>query len=143
MPRKRRLEWGETPWDKLSREELLIEVKRMCSAVASAEHALVMTRGTATDSFWGAEGSGGIAIEKCRQITDSIHVKFNESDIYRSFYRYADDLLFSGVGRGWLVCETGHMVGGGKLDVCRMCNTAFRPIEWRDLAPVAKGGSNV
>lgn len=45
-PRRKHLKWGETPWDKLSREELLRTVQRYHSALSSLDSCLSMSRAT-------------------------------------------------------------------------------------------------
>ena len=58
-----KLKWGETPGDKLTREELLREVQRMYSAVESARSVMAMHKAYGDSPFWGHVGSGGQALE--------------------------------------------------------------------------------
>lgn len=148
------LEWGQTPWDSLSREELLREVERMYSAIVALNSCLAMSKSASSaNSFWGHEGSGGIALEKARQVLGPLHAKFDREDIYRSFFRYANDLLFNPtgyrIGSGWSVCpvcdvmlgNTRHPDGTEETQngkVCHFtagCTGIMRPLEWADLAP--------
>lgn len=154
----RELKWGETPWDAMSRDELLREVQRMYAALGSLGNVARMTKHANPDSpYWGKDGSGGRAIEMERQIAASLS-EYDGEDMYRSFFRYAYDLLFDQsngyrLGFGWVICpECGQMVGStykgdgvyvsnagqpcakhgiGKPD----CVGILRPIEWSDLAP--------
>ena len=104
--------------------------------------------------FWGKDGRGGRAHEMARQALE-LDANYGE-DLYRSFFRYAHDLLFyerSGVriGFGWVVCDVcGQMIGRGSRDDSNRlsgepcaahgigkpgCTGVFRPLQWSDLAP--------
>lgn len=145
------LEWGETPWDNLSREELLREVQRMASALITAQSTIKMMRvGNETSTYW-TQGVGGSALHK---IDQALHLanEYESENLYRSFYRYAVDLLFDCsvnryIGFGWAVCPVcGTMFGetpDGVSSVGTPCAThlnkecpgILRPIEWGDLQP--------
>jgi hypothetical protein len=148
MDAPKELKWGETPWDNLSREELLLEIKRMYSALVSVKSALSMLSFPEGLPYFSIRGTGGRALEKARQVLQPIHEKFEGSAIYSSYFRYADDLLFERgeyrIGSGWAVCpECGVMLGetgDGKSSVgekCRHgkkdCDGVLRPIQWSDL----------
>ena len=175
---KKRLDWGETPWDGLSSEELLRECWKMFAALQSAEsiikqcriqylwHKLpsgieqeqvheAMESLIKADPYWG-HGMGGRAMEEVRQAM-SRRDAFDSEDIYRSFFRYATDLLFEErdgmeIGFGWDVCPVcGDMIGrsgDGKRHgglACKdtascgrtngECPGIMRPIDWVDLMP--------
>lgn len=143
-PKKKRLEWGETPWDAMPREELLREVQRGYSALTAARGVLSMTKALDPSSpFWiGPYGTGGRALAKCNAVVEPIEARFDGEDIYRSFFRYADDLLFgTEIGSGWRVCPNGHMFASNLTDLsaetCSICKGAMRAITWADLAPKA------
>lgn len=121
----------------------------MYSAVVSLGSCMRVSRVSNPSSpYWSADGSGGRALLKADQI-EAIKEKYYSEDIYRSFFRYADDLLFTGVGFGWDVCpKCGTMVGasGGNKkrhtglrcgDVIgfkqRECDGILRPLQWDDL----------
>lgn len=171
--KKKKLNWGQTPWDALSREELLREVWKMFSALQSANSALLQIRDSlfwnraglsesdtseqirkkienaaAGDLYWG-KGTAGSAISKIEQALCRTE-KYSSEDIYRSFFRYADDLLFKRnglrIGFGWAVCpKCGTMVGetlDGESAVGKTCDWKvgkcggiLRPLEWSDLSP--------
>ena len=151
------LEWGQTPWDSLSREELLREVQRMYSALVSAKCVMRLSELHNPESpFWiGRDGSGGRALMKCHMILGPLHKDNGGEQIFRMFGRYADDLLFTReIGYGWSVCsECGAMLGRGAdpdeapmdgkrcaevYPLSKDCGGAFRALEWADLEPKAK-----
>jgi hypothetical protein len=151
----KKLKWGETPWDNLTREELLREIQRMYSACVSANSALRLASRGETHGFWGTGGTGGEALEKARQVVDETESDFDGEQIYRCFYRYADDLLFDHskyrIGFGWAVCPVcGIMFGSGgdgSPAVGRTCKSfmphqecegVLRPLEWKDLEKAEK-----
>ena len=145
--------WGETPFDHLSKEESLLLLQKMYSALVSAESVLSLISYNQTSAFWGPEGSGRHSIEKIKSILNPIHAGFDRENIYRSFFRYANDLLFpelaaiGHVGFGWSVCSIcGKMVGTSysgksangkpcKEIVPTDCEGVFRPLTWDDLKP--------
>jgi len=155
MKKKKTLKWGETPWDNMTKDELLLEVRRMYSAMRSLYSVVKMDAGMSSNgAYFGKNGVGGNALEKGRQIIEPLFNQYEngEEDIYRSFFRYADDLLFDGLGgftmisSRWHVCpECGLMIGenprGRKLlnercgDVSpnEKCNGIMRLLSWDDL----------
>lgn len=152
--RKKTLKWGRTPWDKMTRKELLFEVKRMYSALLSVNSELRSCSFFIINPYYfGKTGGGGRALEKARQVLESIHNQYKEGDmsLYTVFFRYADDLLFDRstgyrIGSGWAVCPVcGMMIsenGEGESMIgkpCEMgakdCPGIFRALSWEDLAP--------
>ena len=153
------LHWGETPWDNKSHDELLRDVQRMYSAVQAMYSCLNVikagSRGTPSE-FW-SDGTGGMCIEKGRQILEPLWKEFGNEEIYRSFFRYADDLLFEqahGIGVGWCICPVcGTCLGtssSGKTHVGEVCGDVlhmksdscpgiFRPLMWEDMKPLQEG----
>jgi hypothetical protein len=151
----KKLKWGQTPWDNLTKEELLREVQRMFSALQSAQSVMrlcEMNGGGST--FWGPQGTGGTGIEKARQVLDPIFEKYDSENIYRAFFRTADDLLFeqgrARIGFGWAVCDKcGCMVGARMLEdlsygpppIGEKClnknceGNPMRELRWSDLDP--------
>ncbi len=165
------LQWGETPWDNLTKEELLREVQRMYAALASLHSIIIMDLETGRllaehdgrpdpgkSPYWGTGGVGGAALEMCRQIYARLEAQGYDlgENLYRSFYRYARDLLFEPteymmVRPCWAVCsECGNMIGSskgksendligkpcadrpfGKPD----CKGVYRSLIWDDLKP--------
>ena len=146
----KKLNWGETPWDDMSREELLREVQRLYSA-ADAAHVTIRSLARneiwlrfgevlqrdgkddlgerisellEQDRYWG-KGAGARVLSKLQQATA---VAVDPESLYHSFYRYADDLLFAdqkelGIGRRWAICpDCGVMLGNGGAKVGKSCS---------------------
>jgi hypothetical protein len=110
------LKYGETPWDKLTRKELLREVQRMYAAIVSMNSVIHLCKRDEVGGFWSIPGdglsfnngggSGGRVIEMARMILVPLHTKFDSENIYRAYFRYAVDLLFSPeLGFGWTACD--------------------------------------
>lgn len=140
--RRKKLKWGQTPWDKLSREELLRTVQRYHSALSSLDSCMSMSRAMQPESlYWGKTGSGGRALAKSGAILDDIHGRFFAEDIYRSFFRYADDLLFPAAADEfgpWGICLQGHMWApfrDGEVCSILTCKGPMRRLQWSDLSP--------
>jgi hypothetical protein len=148
MMEERELHWGETPWDNLSREELLREVQRLYSAATSAYSVIDLFKVVQPIApYWGENGFGAAALEKLRQcIEDGVAAQYDEGDIYQSFFRYADDLLFHPsayreVRDDWMVCDTcGRMCAPGEEgDACIFEKSGkLRKLTWDDLKPGGK-----
>lgn len=146
------LQWGETPFDNLTRDELWLMCQRMYAAIGAMESCLNITKYFDSHSpYWGYDGSGGRALEMARQILDPINKEFDSKSIYRAFFRYANDLLFESngyrIGFGWSVCpKCGTMLGEsssgekseGRNCIAKDCNGVLRPLEWKDLKTKAK-----
>lgn len=143
----RRLNWGETPWDNLAREELLREVQRFYAAAVAARSALKLASMNDPQSpFWTSiQGTGGSALTKTSlALGRSEAAKCDDEDVYRCFFRYAADLLFTPeIGFGWWICDKcGTMLGSNPEGVQsnRTCiepkckKSPLRPIVWSDLA---------
>jgi hypothetical protein len=148
---KKTLKYGQTPWDGLSREELLRELQRAYSAVVSTRSALrVLARGK-TDGYWSKRGTGGHAIAKAdRVVAIEAEYEGGGETIWRAFFRYADDLLFDGLGYDWDICpKCGTMLGRSQPNGERMtgkvcgehfpaknkCDGIMRPLTWDDMSP--------
>lgn len=145
---KTKLGWGETPWDDMTKEELLREVQRMFSALQAAQSIVLQARlGNEHVPFWGPSGQGGRALMKVKAVL----TPYEEDDsfrekIYKMFFRAADDLLFPGldaIRSGWVICDKCQsMVAGMRSESppetcmrCREEGPKLRPITWADLAP--------
>ena len=147
---KKQLAWGQTPWDDLDRDELLREVQRMASALQSANSVLSMiSAAEPAHPFW-TRGTGARAAAKVEQALARL-TEYDGENIYRSFYRYADDLLFDSttmrIGWGWAVCPVCDQMIGEGIDeqsavgtTCAShlntkCPGVLRAITWDDLTP--------
>jgi len=147
---------GCVPWRDLDRDTQLRMVQMMYSTMLSLYSVLSMAFSADPFSpFWAAGGTGAIAIQKADAILEPIGG--TDEPMYRGFFRYAVDLLFDlstgyKIGFGWAVCPVcGRMFGAtmnGQSHIGTRCmdNIAgrpncegvMRPLEWSDLAPVAK-----
>lgn len=145
----KKLEWGETPWDDLTKGELLREVGRMFSALESAKSVLSIMKALARedDTFWGKQGSGGRALDRASQVIDPVYEAYDDESVYKSFFRYANSLLFNvSDDEKWIICpECGGMWSGKETalyvgTVCSEypiklseCKGILRWLEWKDL----------
>ncbi len=145
----REMKWGETPWDDMSREQLVREVQRMYSALVEARGVINLAKLTdereypnTPSPYWNAkDGVGRHAMEKVRQALAIYDSRLD--DIYRAFFRYADDLLFDGkLGFNWMIGRCGDIVGDFESNghqICPLCKAngkgeiPMRPITWDDL----------
>lgn len=151
---KKDLAWGETPFDEFSREDLLRECQRMYAALEALRTTARLIQIREEHSpFWGRSGTGGRALEMARQVLEPIQSRYEPETIFRSFFRYATDLLFDSstgfdIGFGWAVCpECGDMFGrdgrgrSAVGDSCAShwpktnapCSGVLRSLEWQDL----------
>jgi hypothetical protein len=141
------LAWGQTPFDKLSRDELLRHCQRLYAACSAMHSDLsVMRVGHEHEIYWEC-GAGADAIEQGEQALAAVNKGFDKESIYRSFFRYARDLLFESKGKlhigfNWFICDTcGIMrsfvdkrpLAGKSCDA--ECPGVFRAITWNDLKP--------
>ena len=142
VPEKKRfkkaskLKWGETPFDDLTRAELLRLVQAYHSAATAARSALLMLAEREPSEYWSIEGTGGRALAKVNVLSKLA----GEDDpdpasekIYRSFFRSADVLLFPHLKDtrwgNWGINADGEMVAPFKPE------EGYRQIEWRDVLP--------
>lgn len=148
---KKELEWGETPFDHLSDEEKLHELKRMYSALQSV-YGMLKGSEVPGSPYWSKLGVGGISLEKVRQILDPLHEKYGQSDIYDSYFAYGDDVLFDKngyrIGSNWHICDScGQMVANYTEEFegkpCKEvilhrkgCEGTIRKITKEDLNPI-------
>lgn len=157
----RRLEWGQTPFDELSREELQRQCQRLYAATESLTSVVKMFQAGQERSPYWTRGPGGRALEQGEQALEAARQDFHRGDIYDSFFRYACDLLFTRrkphlrLQREWAVCpKCAQMVGSLETNyagrLCRdvaswalggktPCSGVLRPLEWGDLAPSRPG----
>lgn len=136
-------EWGTTPWDHFTKDQLLHEVRMMHSALIESKSVLAMAKhGDEHSPFWSEGGTGGGAWQLVKIALNGLDEHDGTSErIYRAFFRMAHDLLF-GVNRHyWQVCEKCDVVlsQGGRAQLkCRECQVSMRPLEWRDVEPETK-----
>ncbi|HGO9799604.1 TPA: hypothetical protein ACLEB8_004792 [Pseudomonas aeruginosa] len=143
------LEWGQTPFDECTREELIQHCARLYSATSALSSVAQMVQDESL--FWN-KGSGAEALEKGRQALERARNGFDAENIHRAYLRYAGDLLFADapgleVRTGWVVCpvcEQMASTSGGASNAgmtCREmlpgeCSGLLRELSWDDLKPV-------
>lgn len=149
MGKPKRLAWGKSPFDDMDPDELLFWARRMYAVCTEARSVMALCHSADPwSSFWSLRGSGGDALVKANTVVEEIERRFDHESIYRSFYRYAVDLLFGpSLGVGWHICTVegcGQMTGRGVREVqgaqpVPRCpshrETPMRPITWEDLSP--------
>jgi hypothetical protein len=148
---KKDLVWGQTPFDDMSRDELLFEVRRMFSALGSCKSALAVLASNDSSPYWSPDGTGGRALKMAEIALEGLDDggEFSEA-IYRMYYRYAIDLLFGPkFGFGWWVCDScGDMWGDPDKapfencinQTCAAHGQPLRRLNWDDLKPEASDG---
>lgn len=145
----KRLKWGETPWDDLSKEDLLFLVWRYHSALSGlASMAKISRHGNEDSPYW---TPGGMGFKYLSRADSLMHDAGDDTDegserIYRNFFRYATKFLFPNLALpydNWHVCEKcGGMTASIQQPPTKVCNCKgeWRPIELSDIRPKSKGG---
>lgn len=142
--------FGQTPWDSMSRDELLRAIQRLYFAANEMHGALLQLRlGNERHWLWGPASIptkglaiGGAALDPYHRGNDQ------RSDIYHAFFQTAGELLFPGIiCRGWHICDgckaMTEQFGAPHDRVCFYCAyrkrtvAPMRPVEWRDMEPAA------
>lgn len=137
--RGRSLQWGESPFDDLTRAELLRLVQAYHSALTATRSVLLMH--AQESPFWSFEGVGGRALAKANHLMALVGDGRGNEDsekIYRSFFRTAEVLLFPYLRNDrfgdWGVNKKGEMVAPHKRE------EGYRAIRWSDVVPVPPSG---
>ncbi len=136
MVPQRKLEWGQTPFDNLSRAELLRLVQAYHSALASHVWPMqLMRRGNEQSLFWKRRGLGFKAVSKANALMKLCGWDRDGGErMSRSFFRYADDLMFPHLSaEKWTVYPDGSMTRPGY-------EPGGRSLKWVDLVPEGQGG---
>lgn len=152
--KKQRLEWGQTPWDNMTKEQLLVEIWRMWETVSALNsicsmQRLVDTRHNSNNVYWGTDGVGGASMEMARQVITSVTDRFDSEEVYKAFFRTAGDLLFEPngydkIGVGWVICRACQRIIGSKDDLgqpCKIdkdCTGVYEQLRWSDIRPDMK-----
>ncbi|UQN10320.1 hypothetical protein [Deinococcus sp. QL22] len=117
-PDSNELRFGQTPWDNFSRDELLMEVRRMFCAINSAT-SVMRQSAWAGNVYWSIEGMGGQALARCIAIKAPLDDHYTSEAIYRNYFRYADSLLFPELvgeqGPWFAIGDTGEFTCGKGL----------------------------
>lgn len=147
-----KLEWGQTPWDQMTRAELQLQVQRLYSATVALNNALqTVSQMSGRDPYFSdPKAAGTAALEKGRQAITAAEGNFESGNVFEAFFRYADDLLFEApIGHGWMLDETGRMVALSREHSIIYHNAAantaglphlhgyVRRLTWADLEPKA------
>ncbi|KWU23394.1 hypothetical protein [Burkholderia cenocepacia] len=150
------LQWGTTPFDALSPEELRRQCERLYAATESLSSlARQLRAGGESHPFW-RDGLGARAIEEGEQALEAARQGYSSGDIYDSYFRYARDLLFVernpniAPGSRWAICSTCKRMAGSTQNsfegkACAevighrtqglLCTGVLRHVVWDDLRP--------
>jgi hypothetical protein len=132
----RSLKWGETPFDDLTRAELLRLVQAYHLATVTARGVMMMHAEVHPSLYW-ADGHGGRALSKINYLVSLAGECDGEGAsemIYRSFFRTANVLLFPHLRfsefSDWGIDDKGQMLAP------HSGVEGYRRIEWRDMTPM-------
>lgn len=142
--------FGWTPFEDMSRDELVRQCQRLYAATSSLSYMGKMLRAGDEHGLYWAVGSGGRALEMGEQALAAADANHAEEATYDTFYRYAVDLLFEdkpelALHSYWSVCPKCHDMLGSrrKADDCSgkvhkdvtmgQCDGVMRPLTWHDL----------
>jgi len=155
--KKKQLKWGETPFHKMDHATLLMSAIKMywslnsCSGEVKKlkEMNKIFGREEKPNLYFEKGGSGFNALYMADQALDPINREYESEDVYRSYYRYAIDLLFPECTSGLVVCPVcGQMFGAygdGRTDEGKVCGQkfkvrfstgcpgVFRKLTWKDM----------
>ena len=138
------LKWGETPFDDMTREEMLHELKVQFTAVTSALSALHMLRHfDSTSPYWSATGTGGCSYRQVESIVERVNDRLGDgqSEISRSYFRYSTELLFPDIEHGperWWINHDDEMIKTADPHAFPMVgwNQDWRLLTLDDLKPL-------
>lgn len=127
-------EWGQTPWENLTKEELILECARMWSVIVLAQPVMAQCQCISGEGV-------PLALTRAEQVLDDVP----ESDsICRAFFRYADSLLFP-ADPEWKICDNCESLWAVRQfpdpGYCHMCKVTkkgefpLRPLTLADLRP--------
>lgn len=110
------LDWGDTPFDDMTRDEMLHELKVHFNAVMSASSALhILSYHDRESPFWGPFGTGGRALRQVASIIERVnhHRDDGGARVSACYFRYTDELLFPDIEHGperWWINDDDVMV---------------------------------
>lgn len=136
--KKKALRFGETPFHRMPKKQLLRVTFRLYAAL-SAAHSMNRQAQAADECiqrnnpYWGPEGRGAKILEMGRQALEAAQAGFPSDEVYGAFFRYAQDLLFESTAlrltSGWTICDQcGWMLGAngkGETSAGQPCDIAF------------------
>ena len=112
------LKWGQTPFDDLTRDEMLMMLRAYHSTVESCRSVLTMLRYSDPKSpYWGSKGTGGRAMDKAEVMMARVKEDSDyegAENVFRRYFRYADQVLFPEIKADpeWWINSEGIMIGG-------------------------------
>jgi hypothetical protein len=127
---------GTTPWDNLTRTELLQTIWRYYFTIDALYLALFDLQKT-------HQLGKTLFVRQAEQYAEQISAELSleqSAMLYRDFFRYAPCLLFKQPGlwdRRWAVCDHCGQWQVGEKTTCRECGQTVRPLTWLDLRPAA------
>ncbi len=142
------LRWGETPFDDLTRGELLRLVQAYHAAAVGANSVIYqVSYGQDNHPYWSKDGRGGRAKARLEYLITRAGdggADAGSENIYRKFFRSAYGLLFPGIKDeyySWGIDDvSGEMVAPYKPGETSPFDgkRKLRAIKWRDLLPTKK-----
>jgi hypothetical protein len=141
MPLKKQedLMWGETIFDDLDRDEMLLMLRKMFSAIQSARSVLSMAKHCDRGGAYWTEGVGGNALSKADSILNEVlpNDETGGEKSSRCFFRYSDALLFPELAgnfmiKDWWVNPKGELVHPKPSDDY-FISGPWRKMVWEDL----------
>jgi hypothetical protein len=116
MPRKKKkieLQYGETPWSTMPREELEREMQKAYFALIQTTTALNMCRYSIDPNkdhpYFTLKGSGGSALANANDVFAPYREKYEDPEFYGCYFRAASTLLFpSRKDYMWSNCPVCH-----------------------------------
>lgn len=136
------LKWGETPFDRMSHEELLLHAKRMFMALDMAKGDLTdiqkdMSPNRRQESQW-SYSRREKTISRVNEAIDLIMKPYPENNLYNNYYRYASSLLFTrdeskDSHDNWFICtECDNLAGVNEASIPRYDNVPHNRIDFPD-----------
>jgi len=144
-----RMKFGETPFDNLTREQLLLlllkhqmAMDRLLGVVSYWKH-LSGEHAETNQPYWSELGLGGHALAIAREVM-GIYAKTEaqRSSLFRKFFRYASSIMFPNQRRGmspWMKCSKCDQLvttmKSSSNDPKCFCGGELSPFTMKDLRP--------
>lgn len=127
--------WGSTPYDNLTREEMLTMLKAYHIALTHTESVCKMMQlNNPTYEYWKPHGSGGRALCMVDEIMTRIGMRRDNTReaFYYSFFRYAENIMFTKLDRREKFDNWGLHPSGEMRAPCPQ-EKPWRPLRWSDM----------
>jgi len=126
------LQWGESPWDDFTKEELLHELKMYYSALESARGLI--------DSSMAIRDSIGKHTKRVINKYHQVLTGVTDTGAFKALFRYFDDVAFENLGGGkWKICDYEGRMCKSLYEIehmdCPNCGHQMRDLRWDDLNP--------